>query len=67
MGVFKLSVELLCVAHIQGNCCAGIKKRHPQLWVELKMDLHKNEQLSIYLDVMASADEAWLPSNNANS
>lgn len=40
--------------------CAGIKRRHPQLWLEVKMELHKDEQLCMYLDVMASADEVRL-------
>lgn len=40
--------------------CTGFKRRHAQLWLEVKMDLHKDEQLCIYLDVMASADEVRL-------
>lgn len=46
--------------------CAGIKRRHPQLWLEVKMELHKDEQLCIYLDVMASADEVRLADNAAS-
>lgn len=49
------------------NCLAGIKRRHPQLWLEVKMELHKDEQLCIYLDVMASADEVRLTGTNASS
>lgn len=44
---------------------AGIKRRHPQLWLEVKMELHKDEQLCIYLDVMASADEVRLTNTSA--
>ena len=30
------------------------------------MELHKDEQLCIYLDVMASADEVWLADSAAS-
>ncbi|KAL0029799.1 hypothetical protein WJX77_000735 [Trebouxia sp. C0004] len=49
------------------NCLAGIKQRHHQLWLEVKMELHKDEQLCVYLDVMASADEVRVPGKNAAS
>ncbi|KAL0053131.1 hypothetical protein WJX82_001373 [Trebouxia sp. C0006] len=49
------------------NCLAGIKRRYPQLWLEVKMELHKDEQLCVYLDVMASADEVRLSNKHAAS
>lgn len=39
---------------------AGIKKHHPQLWREVKLGLHQEEHLTMYLEVMASADEVRL-------
>ncbi len=57
----------LTKAGLHADCAwlTGIKRRHPQLWLEIKMELHKDEQLCVYLDVMASADEVRLSSKNA--
>lgn len=41
--------------------CTGIKKQHPQLWRDVKLGLHEQDQLTVYLEVMSAADAVRLP------